>query len=157
MKYCLSAFILSAALTPAYAGSVVDGAGVWTGTVSADVHQISEGHMIIHTNNAYEAATMSDPNNPMAGMSGPCFGSVEVKGTSASGTGNCVFRAGRNAMTVQWTATGFAASGALIGHWSITGGAGDLANATGGGTFYSLTDQAAGTFENTLKGAMSLN
>jgi hypothetical protein len=80
-----------------------------------------------------------------------------VRVPAASGAGNCVFTndAGESSVT-EYTIKGMASDGAMIGTWAVIGGTGKFAGATGGGAFHSLTDNATGSFVNTVNGALIL-
>jgi len=153
-----SAFLVASAFAAqAGGGGSYDSSGMATGMTKNVVKMASEGHVVMQTMGIYETVTTDDPNNPMNGLSGECFGALEIIGTTATGGGLCVFSGdGEDAMSVRWTADGMNAQGALVGQWSATGGTGALAGATGGGSFHSLTNMETGTFENTLTGALTV-
>ena len=157
MKILTTSAFLAAYAFAAQAGGSYDSSGVATGITKNVVKMASEGHVVMQTMGIYETVTTDDPDNPMNGLSGECFGALEIKGTTATGGGLCVFRGdGEDAMSVRWTAEGMTAQGALAGRWNATGGTGALAGATGGGSFHSLTNMETGTFENTLTGALTV-
>lgn len=157
MKVITASAFLLFSVAGANAAESYSSAGVATGTATNTVHAIGEGHMIIQTMSSYDSLALDDPENPMSGLTGPCFGAVEIVGNTASGSGNCAFSGDEgDMMSVRWIVSGLSEKGALLGQWAVTGGAGKFAGASGGGSFHSLTDQESGAFENTLKGAISI-
>lgn len=153
MKHFL---VLAAGLafaTAGNAGEVVDVSTVASGKQNSTVYPLGEGHVLIAADSAYE----SFASGPMAGLSGPCFGAIEINGASATGSGACAYSDGAgNMFGNHWQVTGLNAEGALIGTWTVGTGTGKFAGATGGGTFASKTDNATGMFQNTITGAMLL-
>ena len=116
---------------------------------------IGENHVILDVLSNYDP--IPDGANPMARLPGNCFGGLEIIGMTASGSGHCVFsdRAG-NTLATGWVATGFGAEGAIVGTWVVTGGNGAMVGATGGGHWSNVTDDASGTFVNSITGAITL-
>ena len=132
--------------------------GKGMGQASLETMQLGENHMVMHTNTAYSTYEMEAADDPMQGMSGPCFGSMEVMAGKVSGGGHCAFtHANGDMAAIKWTATGMSPEGAITGDWEVTGGTGKWMGATGGGTFSSMTDQATGANENTVEGEVTLN
>jgi hypothetical protein len=159
MKIATGIIVLGLCIGAQAAGAqqVFGGAGKISGTSTPEVTALAEGHMVVHLVSAYENFEMSVPDHPYNGMTGKCFGSVEVRVPGANGGGNCVFSndAGETSITA-FAIKGMAADGAMVGSWSVIGGTGKFAGATGGGSFHSLTDNATGKFVNTVDGALVL-
>ena len=157
MRSTFWAAALTAMAAPALAGGTFDSAGVGKGMSQNEITPIAENHMVMQSLTVWETMEMSDAGHPFQGMSGSCFGAVEIKVPNATGAGNCVFSDGDGDKSInRWTATGLNAEGALVGSWSVVGGTGKFAGSSGGGTFVSLTDQSTGKFENTITGALSM-
>lgn len=153
MRFFLTVAILAAGPICA---ETFDGGAVGHGTSMNEAMPIGEGHMVMRTSGAYEMFEVA-AGHPLEGASGPCFGAVEVKGMEVSGGGNCVYdTASGDKAIMMWKATGLGADGALTGDWSVSGGSGAWANASGGGTFSSLTDPATGKFVNTITGDITM-
>jgi hypothetical protein len=142
---------------PAFAGELFNVSGVGKGTSQSSVAMVGEGHMLMNSINSYKNFESVDPKSPFSGMTGQCWGAIEIKIPSASGRGHCEFtdKSGDKSYNT-WVATGLAKDGALTGTWTLIGGTGKYKNATGGGQFHSRTDREAGTFENEVEGALIL-
>lgn len=141
----------------AQAGQVFDGSGTGTGQSQNEIIVLGDGHIVMHSVGAYEPLQTNDPDSPMAGLPGKCFGSIEIKGASASGAGHCVFAQQETAAVItDWQVTGMDANGALSGQWSVVGASGTAAGLSGGGSFSNLTDRETGQMENTITGALTL-
>lgn len=155
-KTVLTATIVLAA-TGAHAETMMT-KGKGMGQAETQIMQMGEDHMIMHTNTAYSTYEMDSADDPMQGMSGPCFGAMEVMAGKVSGSGYCAFTHQNGDMaSIHWSATGMSPEGAVTGEWHVTGGTGKWMGATGGGTFSSMTDQATGMSENTVEGEVTLN
>lgn len=156
-KTLMIAACLAVACVPAFATEIVNVGGLGKGTNKSSVVMVGEGHMLMNSITMYESFESADPKSPFNGMTGQCWGAIEIKVPSASGRGHCEFtdKSGdKNYNT--WVATGLAKDGALLGNWTVIGGTGKYQNATGGGKFNSRTDRKAGTFENKVEGALIL-
>jgi hypothetical protein len=153
----ISALVCILAAGNALAGTTWDQGGQGTGTSSSTVTQIADNHMVMQVSSTYEQVDMESPDHPMNGASGPCFGAVEVSAGAASGGGICAFKdkAG-DSVVLHWDAEAMEATGALTGSWTISGGTGPWAEASGGGRFSSLTDPASGNFVNTITSNLTL-
>ncbi|WP_425091938.1 hypothetical protein [Tropicimonas sp. S265A] len=154
----ISAVILTVfACGTAQAGQLFDGSGTGAGQSQNEIVILGDGHMVMHSVGVYEPLATNDPNSPMAGLPGKCFGSIEIRGGSATGAGHCVFaNQEETAVITDWQVTGLAANGALSGQWTVVGAAGAATGLTGGGSFSNLTDRETGTFENTITGALTM-
>lgn len=144
------------ASTPAFAGEAFNVSGVGKGkTTRTVVETIAEGHVLIGLNGQYETYEAANPSSPFKGMTGQCWGAVEVKPPSASGGGNCAFTTPSGDKHFnRYVVKGVTKDGALVGTWSVIGGTGKFEGAAGGGTFQSQTDEESGTFTNTVEGAI---
>ncbi len=151
----MAAAAVVAGITSASAAESFNIGGVGKGTNETMMEIVGDGHMLLNTVSTYESFESSDASNPFKNMSGKCWGAVEIKVPSASGHGNCVFTDTSGDKNYNmWTAKGLAKGGALVGTWALIGGTGKYKNASGGGTFHSVTDRKAGTFVNTVSGAL---
>jgi hypothetical protein len=117
---------------------------------------VAEGVVVIRTLATYTGFDTVDPGNPMAGLSGPCIGTVMVKAGAVSGGGACHYTDGDgDIVMMNWAADGLSAEVRTHGEWSIAGGSGKWAVAAGGGRFDAGTD-AAGAYTNAVTGAFTL-
>lgn len=156
LRHCLTATIGLVAATPAFADAM-EISGTGHGMSDSTVHIVSEGHMLVALNTTYSSFGFDDPDNPMNGMSGPCFGAMEMKGGTVSGGGLCHYTdAGGDVVSTRWVPERIGEDGAVIGVWSISGGTGPWAAASGGGSFSSLTDRETGDNTNTVTGSVTL-
>ena len=157
IRICLIAMAVAAGTVGVHAAETYDAGGVGKGTNQTTIEVVSEGHVLMHTVSAYESVVTTDASSPYNGMTGKCWGAVEIKVPGASGGGNCAFvnAAGEKNFTA-WTVKGLGKDGALVGTWTAVGGTGKYQNASGGGTFSSLADRTGGTFVNKIEGALIL-
>ena len=156
-KLTRTAAIFAAAATTAHADTMPT-KGMGMGKADLQVMPLGENHMLMHTNTMYATYEMDTPGDPLQGMKGPCFGSMEVMSGKVAGGGHCAFTHTNGDMAaIKWTATGMSPEGAITGSWEVTGGTGKWMGATGGGTFSSLTDRETGTNENIVEGEVTLN
>ncbi|MGR3760005.1 hypothetical protein ACUXV3_07700 [Roseobacteraceae bacterium NS-SX3] len=141
--------LLAAMGAAAFAGGGLSGNGVATGPSASAPHPVAENHALVDIGSTYDRIVMEDSAHPLHGGTGPCFGAVEMSAGAANGGGLCLFTdAEGDKLVLQWHADGMDADGALTGTWELTSGTGKWNGATGGGTFASATDEAAGTVEN---------
>ncbi|UWQ21172.1 hypothetical protein [Jannaschia sp. W003] len=140
----------------AWAGEMtVSGTG--HGQADNTMHAVAEGHMLVELRTIYDDFQLDDPANPMNGMTGPCFGAMEVKAGAVAGGGRCLYTdADGDMVSMQWTPSGLGADGAVTGDWSVTGGTGKWVEASGSGDFSSLTDPGTGRNVNTVSGTVTL-
>lgn len=144
-------------LAPAALAGEMSVSGTGYGKAANTVHMVSEGHMLVEMSTAYDKFELEDAENPMNGMSGPCFGAMEVKGGAVSGGGRCLYTdADGDTVSMQWTPEKMGEDGAIMGVWSVSGGTGKWMEASGGGEFSSRTDQTSGENVNTVSGAVML-
>ena len=142
------------AATPVLADTY-DGSGTGTGQSVTEIIEVAPGHMVMNARTDYAKFDFGD-GNPMSAMAGPCFGSFEVNMGVTTGGGKCVLSGGGDTAVLQWTAEAVDEKGGLHGAWSVRGGTGKWAEASGGGTFISVTDPATGMATNTIEGALRL-
>lgn len=156
MRILAAAAILIATTSLAQA-ETFDTSGTITGQSGATVTALSEGHMIMFAPSTHDAFDMAVAGHPFSDMSGNCNGTIEINGPSARGSGHCVYEntAGES-MVVNWVARQFDDAGGFHGDWFVVGGTGGMAQATGGGSFVSTTDQSNGAQSITLSGALTL-
>lgn len=142
---------------PALAGSYsVEGTG--SGAAANTPHPVGEGHVVVDMHTAYDPFELTDTNSPLHGMSGPCFGLMEIaSGEVIAGNGLCPFK-DRDGETVliEWRSERFDAEGRNLGIWTIKGGKGKWATATGGGRFSAKVNQDSGRTENRITGSVTL-
>lgn len=151
-----TATMLATATTAQADSMMTKGKGM--GQAQTEVMTLGEGHMVMHTNTLYATYEMDSADDPMQGMTGPCFGSMEVMAGKVAGGGHCAFTHTSGDMaSIKWTATGMSPEGAVTGDWEVTGGTGAWMGATGGGKFSSLTNPETGASENTIEGEVTLN
>ena len=156
-KTILMAILLAAGASGVHAGETFSSDGVGKGTNETTIEVIGEGHMLMHSVSTYESFESADAKSPYAGMTGKCWGAIEIKAPGASGGGNCVFTGTSGDKNFNsWTVKGLGKDGALIGIWSAIGGTGMFQNSSGGGKFHSLADRETGKFVNTIEGAITL-
>ncbi|SFQ17844.1 hypothetical protein [Tranquillimonas alkanivorans] len=152
-------FILSGAVFLCTLGGIAQAAsmeGSVTGTTVGEAIPVGESGAVVHIASSYENFDMAEENHPLAGASGPCFGSVMMLGGATSGGGHCAFTDGDGETAlVSFEVTGMSEEGALTGDWTTEGGTGKWERAEGQGTFSSLSDPEAGTFTNSLTGEIT--
>ena len=148
----MTVIALIVAAVPA-AAETIDAAGTGIGVAENKIFEIAEGHMVMHTVGIYDGF---DSDGPFKDATGECFGEAEMQAGDVSGSGACVFNTedGETAL-VDWEMQAFGEGGATTGVWTVTGGTGRWATATGGGEFNNLTDPEAGRFENTISGEVT--
>jgi len=145
-----------AAGTAALSGEITT-AGMGKGMSNTTPHAVAEGHMLVQMHTDYEAFAFEAEGHPMTGMSGPCFGAIEIKAGAVSGGGKCLYTDAEGEMvTMDWMAEGMDASGAMTGSWAVSGGTGKWMAASGTGTFSSLTDPETGESANTVTGKLMM-
>ena len=155
LKLILAAGLTAAAAT-AQAGTFPSG-GVATGVSSNVTHEVAEGHVVVDVNTDYAGFEMENEGNPMAGMAGSCIGSMQVAAGAVEGGGKCVFTdADGLTAVIDWYATGLGEDGAILGQWVPAGGAGKWNDATGGGSFVTVTDATTGVTTNRIDGEITL-
>lgn len=139
----------------AYADSY-DISGSTVGTSNSKYVPMGETHIYVDLNSKY---TLPDNGTPMAGMAGECMGYMQIAvGSGAQGSGMCVWTDGEgDTWFGPWDVKGMGADRATQGTWYVSGGTGKFANATGGGTFSSVTDPQSGDSALDVSGSVTLN
>lgn len=132
----------------------VDGTG--TGTAMTEAMPVHDGLVVIKANTMYDGFEGDNPDNPLASVTGPCFGDVLIDMGQVSGDGLCHYTdADGDQVVIRWVATGLTADGRTTGDWSVLGGSGKWMEASGGGTFNAGSD-AAGAYSNMVTGEVTL-
>jgi hypothetical protein len=140
--------------TSVFAGSI-DATGVGKGSVQNEVIPVSEGLVVVHSNTTYEGFDGVGADNPLADATGKCWGSIMIKAGAVSGGGLCNYTDGDGDTAIMgWSPEGVTQDGRTTGSWSVEGGTGKWAAATGGGAFDSgMTD---GVYSNKITGEFIL-
>ena len=100
---------------------------------------------------------MAAETHPLNQASGPCFGTMEIRGGAVEGNGVCVLDGLEgDRLLLGWVARRIDPRGRIAGYWTVNGGTGVWLQASGGGTFLSEVNEANGTATNTIKGAVTL-
>ena len=151
--FAASALALTAGVVQA---EMINASGVGMGEGQNKVMPLSEGLVVVEAHSTYTGFETEDPNNPLSGATGPCFGSMIIKAGQVSGGGNCHYTdADGDQVVMGWKAMGMTAEGFTTGEWTIEGGIGKWDGARGGGTFVAGTD-ANGVYSNTVTGEMMM-
>ena len=142
----------------AHAGSTFDTRGTGKRMAQNEIIPVTENHMIVDSRTVYDTMEMSDADHPFNGATGTCFGAIEIHAPAgATGGGNCAFTDGDGDVSMnRWSVRGMTAEGALFGSWTVVGGTGKYADATGGGGYETTTDSETGAIENVFDGAVTL-
>ncbi|NNU81953.1 hypothetical protein HMH01_16065 [Halovulum dunhuangense] len=128
-----------------------------TATETSIAYQVSDGHVVVHNMSQYTAMLTADPENPMNGAAGPCFGVIEFRQGAVSGGGKCVYTdQGGDHMVIGWAATAVAETGATTGTWTLEGGSGKYLGSSGGGAFQTTGPGPDGTETNAITGEITL-
>jgi len=121
------------------------------------IYDITSGHTVILSKSVYPAMRASEPESPVNGLAGPCFGMMEVKAGLISGDGYCNYDdADGERAVIHWRADSLGEDGAIRGSWALVGGSGKWVGGTGGGEFLSVTARKTGRTTNTIRGEISL-
>mgnify|MGYP006293289455 FL=1 len=145
-----------AAGTAALPGEIAS-SGMGKGMSKNTPHALGEAHILVQMHTEYEDFTFEAEGHPMTGMSGPCFGAIEIKAGAVSGGGKCLYTDAEGEMvTMDWTAGAMDPSGAMTGTWAVSGGTGKWMAASGEGTFSSMTNQETGENANTVSGTLMM-
>ena len=139
--------------TGAWAGDSYDLAGSTVGASTSTYLPFGDTHMFMDMSHTY---TMPDNGTPVSGMTGECFGYMEVAiGQGAFGGGTCVWSdADGDTWVGPWRINGITPERASQGTWFVAGGTGKFEGATGGGTFTALTDPQTGESQLDVAGSM---
>ncbi|MDP5216747.1 hypothetical protein Q5Y75_05915 [Ruegeria sp. 2205SS24-7] len=118
--------------------------------------QVSEALIVVDVHTEYEKFDAVDPQNPLATVKGPCFGSIMIKSGQVSGGGVCNYTDQDGDMAIlSWVPQGIGRDGLTIGIWSVEGGTGKWDGASGGGAFRAGT-RDDGSYRNDVTGAITL-
>ena len=132
------AMAMAQPLAAAAADLTVD--GVASGLDHFEVHPVARGLTAIVGGTDVASFAPKAIGNPFAGLTGTCFGAMELKANRLSGGGYCTFKdALGEAVALRWTALAPVTRG-YRGRWDVLGGSGPWAGATGTGTFVALTN-----------------
>lgn len=142
--------------TGAWAGDTFDVGGSTVGMSTSKMVPFGDTHVFMDMQTTY---TMPENGTPVAGMTGDCFGYMEIAvGTGATGSGTCVWSDAEGDTWVgPWSVHGMTPELASLGTWVVTGGTGKFAGASGGGTFTALTNPQTGESKLDVAGSMVLN
>ncbi len=147
----LATMPFGAALAETYSAN-----GKGMGTTSAEQMPVSEDLIVVHSMTSYDGFEVDDADNPLASLTGPCFGAVLIDAGAVSGGGNCHYTdADGDKVVMAWTATGMSETGRTMGEWSVVGGTGKWESAEGGGTF-DAGDDAQGDYSNQIMGEITM-
>jgi hypothetical protein len=158
--------LAAAAAAPAISASI-SAQGVAAGDETATVNRIDLDHVLIWTAIEFDPIGTEDPASPFSGLGGPCFGQVEVDGTSVSGGGYCTWTDGDgDSLTTRWTATGpgeesglgessLTTSVTTAGDWEALSGTGKWEGVTGGGIYRMGVEPTTGRHVNHLAGELT--
>lgn len=139
------------------AAQTFDAAGVGRGDNRSTIRPITDDRTVVMALTEYEIIEGLEADNPLAGLSGPCFGMFEIAGEAVSGGGYCTFDDPDGARAViRWTAEQAASPSEMGGAWTLLGGSGRWAGATGGGTYELVSDPDTGLFTNQVSGEITL-
>mgnify|MGYP006303926459 CR=1 FL=1 len=145
-----------AAGTAALPGEIAT-SGMGKGMSKNTPHALGEAHILVQMHTEYEDFTFEAEGHPMTGMSGPCFGAIEIKAGAVSGGGKCLYTDAEGEMVaMDWTAGAMDPSGVMTGTWAVSGGTGKWMAASGEGTFSSMTNQETGENANTVSGTLMM-
>ena len=145
-----------AAGTAALSGELAS-SGMGKGMSKATPHTVAEDHMVMQMHTEYESFAFEAEGHPMNGMSGPCFGAIEIKAGAVSGGGKCLYTdADGEMVTMDWMAGALAPSGAMTGTWAVSGGTGKWMAASWEGTFSTITNPETGESANTVSGTLMM-
>jgi hypothetical protein len=153
----MAAMIWVASAGGALAGGTFSSNGVGHGTTSSVVYPVGEGHVVVMNMADYTNFEAEDPNNPMNGAKGPCFGEMEINKGAVAGDGYCTWvDADGESILVTWTATGRDADGNGIGEWQLMGGSGKWDGASGGGGYTVIAKDGSPERTNVTTGEITL-
>lgn len=146
---------LAAVLATPATAEMIDASGVGYGKSNNAVTPVTDTITIIHAATEYERFETS-AENPMAGFTGPCRGTMTIAAGEVFGSGNCHYTdADGDKAVIKWEADGVTQDGRTQGTWAIVGGSGKWAAATGGGRFDAGENDAEG-YTNKVSGEIML-
>lgn len=99
--------------------------------------------------------TSGDPEDPLAGAAGPCFGLGKMAAGVTSGEGYCNFADAKgDMMVIHWA---MEPTVKVRGSWQFVGGTGKWLAAAGGGYFYDTPPEGQGKPTTTFVGQVEFN
>lgn len=138
--------------TAALAGSI-DASGVGKGSNESEIMPVSDGLVVVRSNTTYVGFDDTGAGNPLAGATGNCWGSLMIKAGAVSGGGLCNYTDGDGDKAVMsWSSEKITPEGRNQGTWSVEGGTGKWAAASGGGAFDA--GETDGVYTNKVSGEM---
>lgn len=148
-------FIASTAAALA-GGTSFDISGTTVGKSQNTYSPLNETDIFVDLSSTY---TLPDNGTPMANMDGECFGYLQIiVGVGAQGSGACIWKDDDgDAWVGPWRVNGMSPERATVGTWYVSGGTGKFANATGGGTFTSLSNPETGDSKLDVSGSITIN
>lgn len=153
----LASLLVFVLASPGSAQTVFPVAATGSAENTSKIYDITGSHSVIVSHTTYAAMRNSEPDSPVDGLHGPCFGFMEIKEGLLSGDGYCNYDdADGERAVIQWTATSLGEGGEIRGEWTLIGGSGKWVGATGGGEFESLTARKTGRTTNTILGEVAL-
>ena len=156
IRSALAAIAIFAAATGAHAQAFISD-GVASGQAETEMVEFGTDHVVINSRVEYGKFEMDDDTHPLNLMTGPCFGTMEVRGGAIEGNGVCVLDGLEgDRVLLHWVARRMDPRGRVAGYWTVNAGTGLWLQASGGGTFLSDVNRANGTATNTIKGAITL-
>jgi hypothetical protein len=151
----LAAIALSASTQVNAAAFDTDGTG--TGQANNDIIEFGPDHSVLNMRINYSRFEIVDTTHPLNQMSGPCFGTIEIRTGAVEGNGVCVLDGLEgDRVLIGWIARRIDSYGKISGYWTVNHGAGLWEQASGGGTFTTNANDANGATSTILKGAVTL-
>ena len=156
IKQLVLTAILATAATGAMATAFISD-GTATGQAKTEVIEFGPDHSVVSSRIEYSRFEMTDETHPLNQISGPCFGTMEIRGGAVEGNGVCILDGLEgDRVLLGWVARRIDPRGRIAGYWTVNAGTGVWLLASGGGTFLSNVNEANGAATNTLKGAVTL-
>lgn len=145
------------ATSPVAAEIIYDVQGFAVGADRSTVIEVAPDRSLIMLRVDYAPAQLGDPRAPLHGASGPCFGTIELRGSATEGSGYCTWKDIDGSFAViAWTADGRGRDGAVTGAWTARGGTGKWAGAEGAGRYSAATRPRSSDRTLMLDGSLSL-
>ncbi|MBJ3762736.1 hypothetical protein ILP92_08265 [Maribius pontilimi] len=146
---------LAAGLLAAAPLAAMEVTGTGHGTSDNQPMPLTEDIVAVQVASTYERFDSDDPDNPLVGLSGPCWGSMLMNAGAVSGSGLCRYSDEDGGEAVlSWTAEAVE-NGRTQGSWEVVGGTGSWEGVTGGGSFDAGTDDA-GAYTNNVIGELTM-
>lgn len=155
LRLFLAAIAMSASTHANAAPFDTDGTG--TGQANNEIIEFAPDHSVVNLRVNYSKFEITDTTHPLNQMSGPCFGTIEIRAGAVEGNGVCVLDGLEgDRVLIGWIARRIDSNGRISGYWTVNHGIGLWAEASGGGTYTTNTNDANGATSTTLKGAVTL-